>query len=90
LLNTSLTSFKSKFLTIEPLTKSDKRSQRLIGKEKDIESSLGDFGVRKYDEEIGRFISPDPLWEKYYGLTPNNYCGNNTVNTVFEPSGGYS
>jgi RHS repeat-associated protein len=50
-----------------------------IGKEKDIESELGDFGVRKYDNEIGRFTSIDPLWEKYYSWTPYHYCSNNPV-----------
>ena len=50
-----------------------------IGKEKDIESNLGDFGVRKYDNEIGRFTSIDPLWEKYYSWTPYHYCSNNPV-----------
>jgi hypothetical protein len=29
--------------------------QGYIGKEKDIENSLGDHGVRKYDYETGRF-----------------------------------
>lgn len=29
--------------------------QDYIGKEKDVESSLGDYGVRKYDYETGRF-----------------------------------
>ena len=38
-----------------------------IGKERDYESSLSDFGIRKYDEEIGRFTRIDPLFEKYYG-----------------------
>ena len=28
-----------------------------IGKENDIESGLGDFGVRKYDNRGGRFLS---------------------------------
>ena len=34
--------------------------QSYIGKEKDVESSLGDHGVRKYDYETGRFNSIDP------------------------------
>jgi RHS repeat-associated protein len=50
-----------------------------ISKEKDIESELSDFGVRKYDNEIGRFTSIDPLWEKYYSWTPYHYCSNNPV-----------
>ena len=50
-----------------------------IGKEKEIESELSDFGVRKYDNEIGRFTSIDPLWEKYYSWTPYHYCSNNPV-----------
>jgi hypothetical protein len=35
--------------------------------------------VRKYDNEIGRFTSIDPLWEKYYSWTPYHYCSNNPV-----------
>jgi RHS repeat-associated protein len=42
-------------------------------------SSLGDFGVRKYDNEIDRFTSIDTLWEKYYSWTPYHYCSNNPV-----------
>jgi RHS repeat-associated protein len=57
-----------------------------IDKEKDKESKLSDFGVRKYDVLLGRFTSIDPLWEKYYGLTPYNYCGNNPLIAV-DPSG---
>ncbi len=36
---------------------------KFIGKEKDKESNYADHGVRKYDGEIGRFTSIDPLWE---------------------------
>ncbi len=65
---------------------SSKDRLSFIGKEKDIESSLGDFGVRKYDEDIGRFTSIDPLWEKYYSWTPYHYCSNNPV-MGSDPSG---
>ena len=51
-----------------------------INKEKDYESGLGDFGVRKYDDGIGRFTSIDPLFEKYAGWTPYHYSLNNPVN----------
>jgi len=47
-----------------PLMDGDFSRLSFISKEKDIESSLGDFGVRKYDEETGRFTSIDPLEEK--------------------------
>ena len=65
---------------------SSKDRLSFIGKEKDIESNLGDFGVRKYDNEIGRFTSIDPLWEKYYSWTPYHYCSNNPV-MGSDPSG---
>ena len=39
-------------------------------------SKLGDHGVRKYDYEIGRFTSVDPLWEKYTGWTGYQYSLN--------------
>jgi RHS repeat-associated protein len=57
------------------------QQQRLswIGKEKDKENGLGDFGARKYDEDNARFTSIDPLWEKYRSLTPYHYCANNPL-----------
>jgi RHS repeat-associated protein len=70
------------------LTKNTESQTRLsfISKEKDIESEFGDFGVRKYNNEIGRFTSIDPLWEKYYSWTPYHYCSNNPV-MGSDPSG---
>ena len=50
-----------------------------IDKERDVESGLGDHGVRKYDYEIGRFTTIDPLWEKYLGWSPYQYCKNNPI-----------
>lgn len=50
-----------------------------IGKEKDAESKCSDFGVRKYDENLGRFLSVDPLWEKYRAFTPYHYCFNSPL-----------
>ncbi len=53
-----------------------------LSKEKDDESQLGDFGVRKYDDLTGRFTAIDPLWEKFYGWSPYMYSANNPVNAV--------
>ena len=57
-----------------------------IDKEVDDESNLGDFGVRKYDSDIGRFMSIDPLWEKYRAWTPYQYGVNSPV-VVSDPTG---
>ena len=57
-----------------------------IDREEDKESALGDFGVRKYDEDIGRFLSVDPLWEKYRAWSPYQYSVNNPA-LFIDPSG---
>lgn len=57
-----------------------------IDKEVDSESGLGDFGVRKQDSSIGRFLSVDADWEKYRDLSPYNYAENNPV-VLKDPSG---
>jgi len=53
------------------------------GHEKDDEvkgqgNSL-DFGARIYDSRLGRWLSTDPLQEKYIGLSPFNFCANNPI-----------
>ncbi|MBM2817148.1 MAG: hypothetical protein HW421_3910 [Ignavibacteria bacterium] len=53
-----------------------------IDKEKDKESILGDFGVRKYDDGLGRFMQVDRMWEKYISLSPYQYSFNNPVNSL--------
>jgi RHS repeat-associated protein len=60
--------------------------QGYIGQENDIESRLADHGVRKYDYKTGRFMSVDPLWGEYLGLTPYHYAGNNPV-MFLDPEG---
>ena len=40
---------------------------------KDKENNLGDHGVRKYDSQIGRFTSTEPLYEKYFGWSSYHY-----------------
>ncbi len=57
-----------------------------MGKEKDQESSLGDFGVRKYDDEIGRFTSIDPLTEKMPAWSPYVYSFNSPL-VLIDPNG---
>lgn len=41
-----------------------------------------DFGARMYSADSVRWLSHDPLAEKYYSVTPYSYCAGNPVNLV--------
>ncbi|MCM1503125.1 MAG: RHS repeat-associated core domain-containing protein [Bacteroidales bacterium] len=47
---------------------------------------LYDFIARTYDQALGCFLTPDPLAEKYYSVSPYAYCSGNPVNFV-DPDG---
>ena len=58
------------------------------GKELDRKGGLDwyDYGARHYDAVLGRFMTMDPLGEKYYGWSPYAYCLNSPVNLI-DPDG---
>jgi RHS repeat-associated protein len=45
-----------------------------------------DFGARLYSPRTAAWLSPDPLAEKYYGISPYAYCRNNPTNFI-DPDG---
>ena len=50
---------------------------RFTGKEDqgpDFGTSYTDFGARQYSPNLRRWLIPDPLSEKYYGISPYAYC----------------
>jgi RHS repeat-associated protein len=49
------------------------------GKETDPETELNDFGARFYAANLGRWLSIDPLFQKYVSLSPYNGMGNNPI-----------
>jgi RHS repeat-associated protein len=51
-----------------------------------INLDLYDYGLRFYDPALARFTTQDPRAEKYYGLSPYNYCANNPV-LFIDPNG---
>ncbi|HMN07028.1 MAG TPA: RHS repeat-associated core domain-containing protein [Flavobacteriales bacterium] len=56
-----------------------KKRYRYVGKEKDNESGLYYYGARYYAGWMCRFISVDPLADKYAQLTPYNYAANDPI-----------
>ena len=54
------------------------------GKEIDLMHDLEwyDYGARMYEPGLCRFMTMDPLCEKYYNISPYAYCVNNPVNNI--------
>ena len=59
-----------------------KKRYQYVGKERDEESGLYFYGARYYAPWTCRFISVDPLANKYPFYTPYNYAGNKPINKV--------
>jgi len=59
-----------------------KKKYRYVGKEKDNESGLYYYGARYYAPWMLRFISVDPLADKYADLNSYNYAGNKPINKI--------
>jgi RHS repeat-associated protein len=55
-------------------------------KEKDEESGLYYYEARYYSDENIMFIARDPLFEKYFWMSPYAYCNNNPV-IYIDPDG---
>ena len=55
-------------------------------KELDNETGLYYYGARYLDPTGAMWLSVDPMWEKFAGMTPYNYCIGNPVKMV-DPDG---
>lgn len=64
------------------------QSCKYSGKELDAKNGLNwyDYGARHYDATLGRWHVADPMAEKYYSLSPYNYCVNNPI-LLIDPNG---
>ena len=62
----------------------DLQPYKYNGKELDRMHGLNqyDYSARYYDPALCRFTTVDPMAEKYYGVSPYVYCGDNPVNAV--------
>ena len=69
-------------------TNPEKQPYKYNGKELDRMFGLDtyDYSARMYDPAMGRFMTMDPLAEKYYSISPYAYCNNNPVRFT-DPTG---
>ena len=65
-------------------TKSYVQNHKYNGKEFDNMHGLNtyDYGARQYNPVTGRWDRMDPHCEKYYNISPYNYCHNSPINRV--------
>jgi len=64
----------------------ERTKELFTGKERDSETNWDYFGARYYSAAIGRWLSVDPLAEKFPNWSPYNYTLNNPIN-LFDPDG---
>ena len=55
-------------------------------KESDLAEGIYTTEYRLYDARVGRWLSVDPLFEKYVGMSPYNYCMLNPL-VMVDPDG---
>lgn len=57
---------------------------RYNGKEEQFDFGLPylDYGARMYDPATGRWLTQDPMAEKYYGISPYAFCAGNPMRYV--------
>lgn len=56
------------------------------GKELQDGTNWLDYGARMYQPELGRWMVPDPMAEKYYPISPYAYVANNPISYT-DPNG---
>ena len=59
---------------------------KFTGKERDAESGYDYFGARFLSTQLGIWITPDPLLDKYIFASPYMYCNGNPIKYV-DPDG---
>ena len=75
-------------MTFAESTATNAQPYKYNGKELDTKGGLNlyDYGARHYDPVLGRFMTMDPMVEKYYSWSPYAYCLNNPLKYI-DPNG---